>query len=156
MQMAGGDAAFRAYYKSKDGMITAVPIVIHVGMFSDSVLIGGGFALGNCDWRYFPRGGEIECYHWAGELEAVRLENIGTDFVYRGYSRDILCKHGEMIVVTKEDFAGEGIFSSDAVRINRGGLLSQEEINRLLGAGSDFEIGDGNAGSVDCTKRDLR
>lgn len=106
VQMAGGNTAFKAYYKTVDGMIIDIPIHVHAGMFTDSILIGGS----ECDWRFFPRCGEIECYHWTGELEAVRLENIGTDFVYRGYSRDILCKHGEMIVVTKEDFAGEGIF----------------------------------------------
>ena len=133
VQMTGGDAAFRAYYKTADGVIIDAPIHVHTGMFTDSVLIGGGSALCECDWRFFPRGGQIECYQWAGELEAVRLENLGTDFIYRGYSRDILCKHGEMIVVTKEDFAGEGVFSPDAVRINRGCLLSQEEADIFLG-----------------------
>lgn len=138
VQMAGGDAAFKAYYKTADYKIIDVPIHVHVGMLTDSILIGGEFAFCNFDWRFFPRGGEIECYHWTGELEAVRLENIGADFVYRGYSRDILCKHGEMIVVTREDFAGEGVFTPDAVRINQGGRLSQEEVNRLLGA--DFTL----------------
>lgn len=61
-----------------------------------------------------------KCYHWTGELEAVRIENIGTDFAYRGYSRDILCMHGEMIVVTRDDFAGEGVFSPDAIWVGGG------------------------------------
>ena len=154
VQMDGGDSACKAYYKTAEGRVVEAAIDVHPGMFADSVLIGGKVGFCECDWRYYPRGSEIECYHWSGELETVRIENIGRDFVYRGYSRDILCKHGERITVTREDFAGEGVFSPDAVRMNRSGLLSQGEINKLLGADGDLDSGGGDmAGSV--TKKQM-
>lgn len=100
VQMTGGDGAFRAYYKTADGAVIGIPILVHTGMFDDSVLIIDRAC--GCDWRFFPLGTGIQCYHWADEPETVWLENLGADFVYKGASGDILCKHGEMIVVTKE------------------------------------------------------
>jgi len=129
VRMAGGWNALEAYFKTMEYKIVNIPVTFHSGNFSDSVLIGNGL----CDWRFFPYGSRIECYHWSDGIDTVKLENLGSkDFIFRGSYRDILCRQGEITAVGKEEFAGEGLVSPDAVRMHTGEMLTQDEIVRLF------------------------
>lgn len=132
VRMAGGRNAQGAYFKTMEHEIVSIPVVFHSGDFSDSVLIGNGL----CDWRFFPHGDWIECYRWSDGIDTVKLENMGSnDFIFRGSYRDILCGQGKITAVGKEEFAGEGLGSPDAVRMHTGEMLTQDEIIRLLSPG---------------------
>lgn len=129
VRMAGGWNAQEAYFMTMEREIVNIPVAFHSGDFSDSVLIGNGL----CDWRFFPYGIRIECYHWSDGIDTVKLENLGLkDFIFRGSYRDILCRQGEITAVGKEEFAEEVLVSPDAVRMHTGEMLTQDEIVRLL------------------------
>lgn len=112
VRMAGGNDAKEAYFKTEKGTVVEIPVWVHVGTFEDSVLVEKA---GLCDWRYFPKQISIEPYHWSDGLEAVYLENMGDDFIFKGTNRNIPCKHGEVTVIKKDEYKGEGLLSPDSV-----------------------------------------
>lgn len=136
VRMAGGWNALEAYFETIEHEIVNIPVTFHSGDFSDSVLIGNEL----CDWKFFPYGSRIECYHWSDGIATVKLENVSSkDFIFRGLYRDILCRQGEITAVGKEEFAGEGLVSPDAVRMHTGEMLTQDEIVRLLSQGKEID-----------------
>lgn len=110
LEMAG-DSCVKALFK-KDDKVEKIESFVHVGMFQDSVLIGKYDLV---DFRYFPKGGSIEIYHWSDGLERVIIKNL-SDSDLRVYGR-----HKKIIkglsedYVEKEGFDVEGLFSSDMV-----------------------------------------
>lgn len=112
--MAGGQGVREAYFKGGDGSVVPINIKVHTGMFQDSIIVAD-WREGLCDWRIFPSVFSVQPYHWSDNLEAVHMENAGENFVFRGSGGDILCKSGEVTVVKKEDFVGEGLLSPDTV-----------------------------------------
>jgi len=112
VKMAGGNSAKEAYFKTGKGAVIGIPVSVHVGTFTDSVLVKKG---GVCDWRFYPSQVSIEPYHWSNGLEAVYLENLGSNFMFKGTQRNILCKQGEITLIRKEEYKGEGLYCPDAV-----------------------------------------
>lgn len=110
--MTGGRGVSEAYFKTKDGAVVPVPAVVHISMVQDSIIVSKA---GLCDWRIFPSDISVEPYHWSDYLDAVRIENAGDDFVFRGSERVIPCRSGEITVIKSKEYMGEGLFSPDAV-----------------------------------------
>lgn len=112
--MQGGIGISEAYFKTEKGSVVPVRVKVHTGMFQDSIIVAD-WRTGLCDWRIFPSVFSVEPYHWSDGLEAVYMENIGEDFVFKGSKGEILCRSGDTTVVRKGDFVGEGLLSPDTV-----------------------------------------
>lgn len=102
-----------------------IPVRVLEDMFEIKVSICGAF----CDWRFAAYDNQVECYHWDGKLDNVRLENIGNDFYYKGIQIRENCMQGESIIVPREEF------DSSAKGVDRkpqGPVLSQPEIDIVV------------------------
>lgn len=110
----GGQSVTEAYFKKEDGDVVSIPISVHVGMWQDSIIIAD-YDTGLCDWRIWPSFLHVEPYHWSDHLEAVHIENVGEDFVFKGSTREIVCKAGKVTVIKSEEYTEEGLLSPDAV-----------------------------------------
>ena len=108
----------RAFFKDKQGDVREIPILIHTGMFQDSVLVRD-CEQGQVDFRYFPDGllgTAITPYHWSNGLKAVLIENSSRyDISFIGTSRRILCRAGKVTRIESREYQGEGLFSPDIV-----------------------------------------
>ena len=130
VQLVGAHRVYRAFYKSGKGEVIELPVRLQTEMYQNNVIISGTA----CDWRFYIDGG-IHCYHWDGELDAVRIENIGDDIYYRGCRMYLGCGKGETIVVPREEF--------DPDAIPRGKMLCQPEVDKLfelLGGAAQDEV----------------
>ena len=97
-----------------EGQVYEIPEKVHVGMFQDSVLITD-WEHGNVDFRFFPNY-QMEPYHWSDGLEKIHIHNLDTrEFYFKGTDGAICMKAGEITVVEKSAYRGEGLFSPDAV-----------------------------------------
>lgn len=98
----GGLYVQKAFWKK--GEIREIPVTEHRGMFHDSYLITD-WEQGEVDFRYTDRLMSIEPYHYSDGLEAVLIDNIGTeDFACRGGSTEKLCMAGMLTRLEKKDF----------------------------------------------------
>lgn len=99
--------AEEAYYRTEQGEIVKMTVGCHVGMFTNSVIIGGcsDFLRGYpCGWRYLIDGGRrITCYFWDGPLDAVQVFNEGGDFVAENGGTELLCKEDEMTEIKRPE-----------------------------------------------------
>lgn len=111
--MTGGLGIVKAYFKSAEDVIQ-MPVMVHTGTFQDSIYVSD-YATGLCDWRIFPSFCDVTPYHWSDGLNAVHIDNVGENFVFKGSQKDILCESGKVTVIKHEDYVGEGLFSPDAV-----------------------------------------
>ena len=119
VQLVGTHRVCRAFYKPGKGEVVELPVRVHTEMYQNNVIISGTA----CDWRFYVEDG-INCYHWDGELDTVRIENIGDDICYRGSRMYFHCRKGETIVVPKEEF--------DPDAFHRSKMLCQSEIDTLF------------------------
>lgn len=111
--MTGGLGIVEAYFKSEEDVVQ-MPVRVHTGTFQDSIYVSD-YATGLCDWRIFPNVFCVQPYHWSDNIQAVHINNVGDEFYFKGTSREILCKSGEVTVIKHEDYVGEGLLSPDAV-----------------------------------------
>lgn len=103
----------KALYKQEEQVIE-LREKVHVGMFQDSVLITD-WENGTVDFRFFPNF-RMEPYHWSDGLKKIHIHNIGAKaFAFKGTDAEILCNSGEITVIDKSAYRGEGLFSPDAV-----------------------------------------
>lgn len=119
VQLAGAHRVCRAFYKSGKGEVAGLPVQMHTEMYQNNIIISGTA----CDWRFYIHGG-ILCYHWDGELDTVRIENIGDDIGYLGCRTYIGCGKGETIIVPREEFAPDAF--------PRSKMLCQSEVDNCL------------------------
>lgn len=103
--MTGGQGVAEAYFKTGDGVIVPISVSVHTGTFQDSIIVTD-WDNGLCDWRIFPSDFIVEPYHWSDNLEAVHVENVGKDFIFRGPERKIPCESGTVTVIKSEEFTG--------------------------------------------------
>lgn len=115
VKMAGGRDVKEAFFKKEDGSVVEIAVVRHESSFSNGSILVTDWENGLCDWRIFPLGDIVRPYHWSDGLYSVSIENIGDDFVFKGSSRDILCRHGTITRITGKEYVGEGLLSPDAV-----------------------------------------
>ncbi|MCI8661052.1 MAG: hypothetical protein HFG54_12560 [Lachnospiraceae bacterium] len=106
VKLNGALMTAEAYYRTEQGELLELEAGCHVGMFTDSVLVGG-FGWNqkkcSCEWRYMICGSGISCYFWDGELDAVRIFNEGQDFIAEDSGRKILCKEKEITVLNRKE-----------------------------------------------------
>jgi len=112
--MTGGYGVAEAYFKDKDEVIEPIRVNTHIGTIQDSILVTD-FLKGLCDWRIFPNVFCVQPYHWSDGLDAVHIDNVGENFMFKGSQKDILCESGKVTVIKHEDYVGEGLLSPDAV-----------------------------------------
>lgn len=105
----------RAFFKNSEDIVEEAFILIHGGMFQDSVLIRNR----EVDFRYFPMSSTkivVEPYHWSNGLEAVLIDNRGEkEIEFVGSKRRIICKAGEITRIESKEYSGEGLLSPDTV-----------------------------------------
>lgn len=144
VKMAGGRSVLSAYFKMADSVVVEISVVRHESFYSDDSILVTDWKNGLCDWRIFPMGDIVRPYHWSDGLKAVSIENIGDDFIFKGSSRDILCKHGTITRITDKEYVGEELLSPDAVNgknilrtenkyyrpkaVSKGGIIKSAEI----------------------------
>ena len=107
-----GENCMGAYFKDGSGGIQELRVMVHMGMFQDSILC---LKEGVTDFRYFPKGfasPEIETYHVSSNIERIHIYNRGKEKIL--FNRKIVCEAQGVTVVEKQDFGGEGLFSPDA------------------------------------------
>lgn len=119
VQLAGAHRVYGAFYKSGKGEVIELPVQVHKEMFQNNVIISGTA----CDWRFYVEYG-INCYHWDGELDTVRIENIGDDICYQGSRTYFDCGKGKTIVVPREEFDPNAFSGSK--------MLCQSDIDTLF------------------------
>lgn len=106
-----GESCMGAYMK-EGGSIHELRVLVHTGMFQDSVLCRKG---GIADFRYFPKGfiqPEIEIYHVSSNIERIHIFNQGNAGIL--FNNKVKCESQTVTVVEKQDFGGEGLLSPDA------------------------------------------
>lgn len=104
VKLDGELMAEEAFYQTVQGEIIEVEIGRHVGMFTDSVIVGGsGWNRReySCEWRYMICGSRISVYFWDGRLDVVRIFHEGPDFVAGDSGREILCRRNEITAVER-------------------------------------------------------
>lgn len=120
----------KALYKHED-RVYEIKSKVHVGMFQDSVMVTD-WENGNVDFRFFPNY-QMEPYHWSDGLEKLQIHNITVkDFEFKGTNANVVCKAGEITVIDKSAYRGEGLFSPDAVSgkcVFFSGKTSEEDDN---------------------------
>ncbi len=109
-----GECVIKAYYR-EENMIREIKPSVHVGMFTDSILITD-WEQNMVDFRYFPKGRLIEPYHWSKRLEGIHIHNLWyEDAVFKGTDRDIICPANETVKIEKDAYRSEGLFNTDAL-----------------------------------------
>lgn len=106
-----GERCIKAFFKVPGGMIHELDVLVHVGMFQDSILCTRA---GVVDFRYFPHElgtHEVETYHVSSNIDKIHLYNMGTADLL--FNKEILCGVQKIVTVKKEHFGGEGLFCPD-------------------------------------------
>jgi len=101
-----------AYFCKENDEVIEANITYHAGMFTDSVLVR---AVGEVDFRFFPKYNMIDLYHWSDGLDRVIIYNQGEDFDVKESEKYISCKRGTETIIESKDYSGEGLFSPDCV-----------------------------------------
>ena len=104
IKLDGELMAEEAFYRTGQGEIIELIIRRHMGMFTDSVIVGGlewNRRECSCEWRYMICGSGISVYFWNGQLDVVRIFHEGPDFVAGDLGREILCRRNEITAVER-------------------------------------------------------
>lgn len=104
----------KAFFRNTDGAIREIGVSPHIGTFVDSYLVTD-WNSGEVDFRYFDKLNAIEPYHWSDGLEALQIDNIGSEDITFLSGDNIICKAGEVTCIDKSQMGREGLFSPDAV-----------------------------------------
>lgn len=104
----------KAFFRNSSGEIREVVVSAHIGMFTDSYLVTD-WEKGEVDFRYFDKMNAIEPYHWSDGLEAIQIDNIGTDDITFLSGDNLVCESGKVTRIDKSQRGREGLFSPDAV-----------------------------------------
>lgn len=95
-----------AYCRTEQGEIVSVPVDFHVGMFTDSVIVGDyGWRSEKYpfEWRYMIDGSRISCYFWDEWLEAVKIFCEGDGVTVENFGRESFCKGHEITVIKRRE-----------------------------------------------------
>lgn len=109
--VASGWDVTEAYFKTEKEIVIPIPVKVHTGTYQDSIMVSKA---GLCDWRIYPSCFLVRPYYWSKNLDAVRIENVGSSFTFQGAGNEILCKSGEITVIGRKEFVEAGLFSPDA------------------------------------------
>lgn len=125
----------KAFFRNSKGEIREVGVSPHIGTFVDSYLVTD-WKYGEVDFRYFDKLSGIEPYHWSDGLEALQIDNIGSEDITFLSGDNIVCKSGEVTRIDKSQMGREGLFSPDAVN---GKCM-------MLPSDNDFDISEDESG----------
>ncbi|MCM1217833.1 MAG: hypothetical protein NC548_25355 [Lachnospiraceae bacterium] len=107
--VASGWDVVEAYFKTGEGTVIPVPVKEHTGTWQDSVRVA---EKGICDWRIYVSCFLVRPYFWSDNISVVRIENVGSDFMFQGAGGEILCKSGEITAIERKEFTQAGFPSS--------------------------------------------
>lgn len=98
-----GGISRRAFFKNAKGTLREIPIIDHLGMFRDSVLVTDR-EKNEVSFCYFPKINGIQPYFWSDGLDAVVIDNDSSnDIEFQGFNGMFICKAGMVTRIKRGD-----------------------------------------------------